>query len=98
MPRSSVCVGAIGRWSGPGHRSHIDVRAQQRGQRCAVRTPNRPLIRCKDKRALPPIKRLRDRSRLTPTGSVTARVIDATNAVRLDCGGTRVGRYRRAPP
>ena len=44
------------------------------------------LIRCKDTR-----KRLRDRSWLTPTGSVTVRVIAATITVRLDCGGTRVG-------
>ncbi len=52
------------------------------------------LIRCKDQRKLPPIKRLPDRSWLARMGSVTVRVIDAAISVRLDNGGSRVGHYR----
>lgn len=52
------------------------------------------LIRCKDGRKLPAIKRLGDRSWLARMGSVTVRVIDATIAVRLDNGTTRRGHYR----
>jgi hypothetical protein len=52
------------------------------------------LIRCRDTRVLPPIKRLPDRSWLARMGSVTVRVIDAAITVRLDSGATRVGHYR----
>jgi len=52
------------------------------------------LIRCKDTRALPPIKHLSDRSWLARMGTVTVRVIDARINVRLSEGATRVGHYR----
>lgn len=52
------------------------------------------LIRCKDGRVLPPIRRLDDHSWLARMGSVTVRVIDATIAVRLGTGTIRRGRYR----
>lgn len=52
------------------------------------------LIRCKDGRKLPPIKRLGDHSWLARMGSVTVRVIDATIVVHLGTGTTRRGRYR----
>lgn len=52
------------------------------------------LIRCKDGRALPPIKRLADRSWLARMGTVTVRVIDARISVQLGAGATRWGHYR----
>ncbi|OFB36704.1 transposase [Mycolicibacterium sp. (ex Dasyatis americana)] len=52
------------------------------------------LIRCKDTRVLPPIKRLPDRTWLARMGAVTVRVIDAHINVRLDGGTTRCGHYR----
>ena len=52
------------------------------------------LIRCKDTRALPPIKHLPDRSWLARMGTVTVRVIDARISVCLGAGATRVGHYR----
>ena len=52
------------------------------------------LIRCKDGRVLPPIRRLGDHSWLARMGSVTVRVIDVTIAVRLGTGTIRRGRYR----
>lgn len=52
------------------------------------------LIRCKDNRKLPPIKRLGDRSWLAPMGSVTVRVIDAHIGVRFNGAPTRHAHYR----
>lgn len=52
------------------------------------------LIRCKDTRALPPIKTLPDRTWLAQMGAVTVRVIDARISVRLGGGATRCGHYR----
>ncbi|WP_120764921.1 IS4 family transposase [Mycobacterium syngnathidarum] len=52
------------------------------------------LIRCRDTRALPPIKRLSDRSWLARMGTVTVRVVDARISVRADTGATRTGHYR----
>lgn len=52
------------------------------------------LIRCKDARVLPAIKRLSDRSWLARMGSVTVRVIDARISVRLGTAATRRGHYR----
>lgn len=57
-------------------------------------TDAQALIRCKDGRALPAIKRLSDRSWLARMGSVTVRVIDARISVRLAGGATRYGHYR----
>lgn len=52
------------------------------------------LIRCKDARVLPPIKRLADQTWLARMGSVTVRVIDARITVRLGAAVTRCGHYR----
>lgn len=52
------------------------------------------LIRCKDARALPPIKQLPDHTWLARMGSVTVRVIDAHITVRVGTAGTRTGHYR----
>jgi transposase IS4-like protein/DDE family transposase len=52
------------------------------------------LIRCKDGRALPPIKALPDRTWLARIGAVTVRVIDARITVGLGGQGTRTGHYR----
>lgn len=52
------------------------------------------LIRCKDTRVLPPIKRLADHTWLSRMGSVTVRVIDARITLRCDNGATRTGHYR----
>jgi len=56
------------------------------------------LIRCKDSRALPPIRQLSDRSCLARMGTVTVRVIDARISVRLGAGVTRIGHYRLITP
>ena len=53
------------------------------------------LIRCKDGRRLPPIRRLDDGSWLARVGTVTVRVIDAEIVVLLaGDGARRTGRYR----
>ncbi|WP_235022952.1 IS4 family transposase [Amycolatopsis alkalitolerans] len=53
------------------------------------------LIRCKNGRALLPIKHLPDGSWLARVGTVTVRVIDAEIVVRLgESGARRTGRYR----
>ncbi len=52
------------------------------------------LIRCKDTRALPPIRRLGDRTWLARMGAVTVRVIDAQITLNLSTGATRTGHYR----
>jgi hypothetical protein len=52
------------------------------------------LIRCRDTRVLPPIKRLSDRSWLARMGTVTVRVVDARISVRAGAGPTRIGHYR----
>jgi Insertion element 4 transposase N-terminal/Transposase DDE domain len=52
------------------------------------------LIRCKDGRALPPIKQLSDRTWLARMGAVTVRVIDAAINVKPSAGATRTGHYR----
>lgn len=57
-------------------------------------TDAQALIRCKDGRVLPAIKRLADRSWLARMGSVTVRVIDARISVRLGAGANRYGHYR----
>lgn len=51
------------------------------------------LIRCKNGRKLPPIRRLPDGSWLSLLGPLTIRVIDAEILLTLD-GDTHVGRYR----
>ena len=56
--------------------------------------PAHLLIRCKNSRALPPIKHLPDRTWLARMGTATVRVIDATITVRLSGGPSRVGHYR----
>lgn len=52
------------------------------------------LIRCRDTRVLPPIKRLSDHTWLARIGTVTVRVIDARIGVRPSAGPTRIGHYR----
>ena len=52
------------------------------------------LVRCKDNRVLPPVRRLPDGSWLSVLGPVTVRVIDAEITVTGPGGRRRIGRYR----
>ena len=52
------------------------------------------LIRCKDTRNLPPVRRLGDRTWLARMGAVTVRVVDARIDVRLGATAHRGGHYR----
>lgn len=52
------------------------------------------VIRCKDTRALPPVKALPDHTWLARIGTVTVRVIDARITVAGGGGATRTGHYR----